>query len=77
MLKDTSDSEYRVEDRMITVEGGEILVRCLIPTPISGELTRSYPLMVWYHGGGIQLSLLFCRRSKIMFDRLLPGVYTN
>ena len=41
-----------IEGRHIAVDGGEIMVRCLIPTP-SGEGSHDpYPLLVWYHGGG-------------------------
>ncbi|ETW79838.1 Esterase/lipase/thioesterase [Heterobasidion irregulare TC 32-1] len=44
-----ADHDYRVEDRQISVEGGEITVRCYMPTPVAGGI---FPLLVWYHGGG-------------------------
>ncbi|EMD36024.1 hypothetical protein CERSUDRAFT_115948 [Gelatoporia subvermispora B] len=45
------DSQYSVQDHRITVEGGEITVRCAIPTP-AGPDDRTFPLMLWTHGGG-------------------------
>jgi len=44
-------SDYSVEDRKLPVDGGEILLRCLTPTPNNGE-GRTYPLLYWVHGGG-------------------------
>ncbi|KAI0920681.1 hypothetical protein AcW1_002350 [Taiwanofungus camphoratus] len=46
-----ADTEYRIEDNEVPVEGGKILVRCLVPRS-SGEEERRLPLLVWYHGGG-------------------------
>ncbi|CAL1707385.1 unnamed protein product [Somion occarium] len=43
------DADYRVEDRKIPVEGGEITIRCLVPTSESG---KTFPVLVWFHGGG-------------------------
>ncbi|TFY65856.1 hypothetical protein EVG20_g5227 [Dentipellis fragilis] len=42
-------TEYRVEDHTVSVDGGDINVRCLIPTT---EAKKTHPLLVWYHGGG-------------------------
>ncbi|KAI0061914.1 hypothetical protein BV25DRAFT_1947234 [Artomyces pyxidatus] len=44
------DSKYRVEDHKVSVEGGEITVRVVIPN--SGDAGETYPLVVWMHGGG-------------------------
>lgn len=44
-------SEYRVEDRKVPVDGGEITVRTVVPTP-AGAKDKKFPLLVWYHGGG-------------------------
>lgn len=46
-----ADTAYAVKDTQVPVDGGEILVRILIPTPAgkSGEL---FPLLVWYHASG-------------------------
>ncbi|KAJ3486739.1 hypothetical protein NLI96_g4024 [Meripilus lineatus] len=44
-------STYSVQDYKVPVDGGEILVRAVTPTPIEGE-DGTFPLLVWYHGGG-------------------------
>lgn len=51
---DQIESEYKVEDCIIDVNGTENLVRVVIPTPVSGRETQAFPLMVWFHGGGMQ-----------------------
>ncbi|RDX42432.1 hypothetical protein OH76DRAFT_105445 [Lentinus brumalis] len=43
-------STYMVEDKHIRVENGEIRVRCLVP--ISNDQSATFPVMVWFHGGG-------------------------
>ncbi|KAI0029974.1 alpha/beta-hydrolase [Vararia minispora EC-137] len=45
-----AESEYRVEDHDVTVEGGTIPVRVTIP-PYQQE-DETFPLLVYYHGGG-------------------------
>lgn len=45
------DSAYTVRDTQIQVDGGEILVRALIPTP-HGESVEQFPVLVWYHASG-------------------------
>ncbi|CCM02387.1 uncharacterized protein FIBRA_04483 [Fibroporia radiculosa] len=45
------ESKYRVRDHQIPVDGGEIAIRCVIPTP-SGNEDEVFPLMLWIHGGG-------------------------
>ncbi|KAJ3486744.1 hypothetical protein NLI96_g4021 [Meripilus lineatus] len=45
------DSAYLVKDHFLSVEGGEILLRSVTPTPQEGE-QDTFPLLVWYHGGG-------------------------
>ena len=55
-----ADSEYKVEDRQIPVDGGEIAVRCVFPTPSEDRNQGPYPILVWYHGGGdTSLSAVF------------------
>ncbi|CAL1713863.1 unnamed protein product [Somion occarium] len=45
------DNTYRVKDYNVPVDGGEILVRSLVPIPQDAE-GKTFPLYVWYHGGG-------------------------
>ncbi|KAI0077157.1 hypothetical protein K474DRAFT_1707592 [Panus rudis PR-1116 ss-1] len=47
-----ADTEYRVEDHTVPVDGGEIAVRVIIPTRSGAENLTEYPLLVWFHGGG-------------------------
>ncbi|OCH91998.1 hypothetical protein OBBRIDRAFT_727792 [Obba rivulosa] len=44
------ESEYRIQDYQIPVEGGEVTVRCVIPTP-AGQENKTFPLLFWTHGG--------------------------
>ncbi|KAJ7142953.1 Alpha/Beta hydrolase protein [Mycena epipterygia] len=46
----SADSSYRVEDRKVTVDGGEIAVRCIQPIP-KAEETEGFPVLVYIHGG--------------------------
>ncbi|KAA1473906.1 alpha/beta-hydrolase [Dentipellis sp. KUC8613] len=41
--------EYRLENHKVPVDGGDINVRCFIPT---SQVENNHPLLVWYHGGG-------------------------
>ncbi|KAI0057885.1 hypothetical protein BV25DRAFT_1811727 [Artomyces pyxidatus] len=50
------ESKYRVQDHKVSVEGGEITVRVVIPK--SGDAGATYPLVVWLHGGGWALGNL-------------------
>ncbi|KAJ7686606.1 Alpha/Beta hydrolase protein [Mycena olivaceomarginata] len=45
------ESSYSVEDCKIAVEGGEITIRCIKPTPTGGEVPE-FPVLFWAHGGG-------------------------
>jgi len=45
------DAGYRVQDHTVPVEGGEIVVRAVIPG--TGGDGLSYPLLFWTHGGGL------------------------
>ncbi|TFY78746.1 hypothetical protein EWM64_g5266 [Hericium alpestre] len=47
-----SESTYRVEDHQIPVEGGEVTIRCLTPTPAGAPKDQTFPLFFWAHGGG-------------------------
>lgn len=68
------ESEYRLEDRSIPVENGEISVRCLFPTPSGNSSKGPYPLLVWYHGGGTIISIgpLQSTPNAVHNDRVLP-----
>ncbi|KAF7366185.1 Esterase/lipase/thioesterase [Mycena venus] len=46
-----AESTYKLEDHQIAVEGGEIRVRIISPTPTDGE-DSEYPVLVYFHGGG-------------------------
>ncbi|KAK7682271.1 hypothetical protein QCA50_014474 [Cerrena zonata] len=46
-----TEHEYTLKDYKIPVEGGEVTVRTIVPTAKDGEDT-TFPLYVWYHGGG-------------------------
>lgn len=51
-LNPSVDNTYRVKDYNVPVDGGEILVRSLVPIPQDAE-GKTFPLYVWYHGGGM------------------------
>ena len=42
-------SQYAVHYKTVPVEGGDIVVRCVIP---AGDNDSTYPVLVWFHGGG-------------------------
>ncbi|KAJ7245220.1 Alpha/Beta hydrolase protein [Mycena rebaudengoi] len=46
-----SDTAYTVENHTVAVDGGEISVRCIQPTPVDGE-SDGFPILCWFHGGG-------------------------
>ncbi|KAK7045087.1 Alpha/Beta hydrolase protein [Favolaschia claudopus] len=46
-----SKSSYGVTDHTIAVDDGSIVLRCIQPAPKHGE-SGSFPLLVWFHGGG-------------------------
>lgn len=50
LLFSAAESQYTVKDHLVPVEGGEITVRSVIPT--SSDENATYPVLVWYHGGG-------------------------
>ncbi|KAJ7610727.1 Alpha/Beta hydrolase protein [Mycena polygramma] len=77
------DSTYAVQNHKLAVEGGEIDVRVLTPT--SGESTATFPVLVWFHGGGFvfgnldfddfQLRILCVERQIVIVNvdyRLAP-----
>ena len=42
--------KYDAKDYKVAVQGGEIVVRSVVPTSqVAGE---TFPLLVWYHAGG-------------------------
>ena len=45
------EDTYTVNDYAVPVEGGEILVRCLVPV-VQGKQER-FPVLVYLHGGGM------------------------
>jgi carboxylesterase type B len=47
-----------MENHTIAVEGDEICVRVIMPTP-TGDENPEFPVMVWFHGGGVPASLKF------------------
>ncbi|KAK7678435.1 hypothetical protein QCA50_018495 [Cerrena zonata] len=74
-----ADDEYRVEDCMIPVDGGENLVRCLIPVQSDGDPTQTFPLMVWIHGGGyclgsVEIDDFFLRRMCVKHRVVIANV---
>ena len=40
---------YVIEDRRVPLDGGEILARIVRPV---GQASETFPVLVWYHGGG-------------------------
>lgn len=58
---------------MVPVEGGEIVVRAVIPGTGDGGL--SYPLLFWMHGGGWSLNEndIFRRAGRLSFAGLIFG----
>lgn len=46
-----ADSAYVVVEKRVPVDGGEIPVRIVRPTSEDGNAT--FPVLVWYHGGGV------------------------
>ena len=58
---------------MVPVEGGEIVVRAVIPGTGDGAL--SYPLLFWMHGGGWSLNEndIFRRAGRLSFAGLIFG----
>ncbi|CAL1713862.1 unnamed protein product [Somion occarium] len=74
-------SKYRVEDHKVPVEGAEILVRAIIPTPNPSDANESqtYPLMVWMHPGGyvlgsIEMEDYLLRRISVEFQLTIVNV---
>ncbi|KAI0364166.1 hypothetical protein BV20DRAFT_974747 [Pilatotrama ljubarskyi] len=44
------ESAYTIKDETVDVDGGHILVTCLVP--VVDHEHETFPLLVWYHGGG-------------------------
>lgn len=45
-----SESAYILQDKNVAVEGGEIIVRCVVP--VVEDDTERFPVFVNIHGGG-------------------------
>ncbi|KAI0053256.1 alpha/beta-hydrolase [Auriscalpium vulgare] len=45
-----SDAKYSVTDHKVPVDGGEIVVRVVIPE--SDDPKQTFPVLTWLHGGG-------------------------
>lgn len=60
------DAKYRVRDYKVPVEGGEIVVRAVIPG--TEDEGRTYPFLFWTHGGGRSSSEI---ASLLNTDRLI------
>ncbi|KAI0077151.1 hypothetical protein K474DRAFT_1662085 [Panus rudis PR-1116 ss-1] len=75
------EDRYRIEDHTISVEGGEVTVRCVIPTSsnAASDGPAAHPLMVWAHGGGgFSGTMLqddyFLRRLAVEFEITIVNV---
>ncbi|KAH9934605.1 Alpha/Beta hydrolase protein [Amylocystis lapponica] len=53
-------TQYDVQEHQVPVDGGEITVRCVVPTP-TGDEGKSFPVLVWFHGGGSPLRYNYVR----------------
>ncbi|EMD36109.1 hypothetical protein CERSUDRAFT_96334 [Gelatoporia subvermispora B] len=72
-----AESEYRVEDHRVPVEGAEMPVRCLIPKGASKG--KSFPMLYWIHGGGGRLGTihdddLFLRTLCVEFQICIVNI---
>lgn len=50
-VKGSSEDSYRLQEEFLPVNDGTITLRCI--TPVQSASNQTYPLLVWYHGGGI------------------------
>lgn len=49
-----TESKYRAEDHNIAVSGGALMrVRCVIPVLTDNVSEDPFPVMVWFHPGGM------------------------
>ena len=51
------DSSYTVQDKAVSCDGAEIIVRCI--TPVTENAQETFPLFFSIHGGG--MGLFHCR----------------
>lgn len=65
-----AETEYNVEDRLIPVENGNINLRIVRPTANASDST--YPVMVWFHGGGTFFKPIV-RGIRVLTDVLRMG----
>lgn len=47
------ESEYTVNDHRISVDGGDITIRTIIPSSKGQNPEERCPLLFWIHGGGL------------------------
>ena len=73
---DVLASDYKVEDRKISVDGGEITLRCLTPTP-ENAAKKTFPLMYWIHGGGMCFRPPKRSRINDHRNRMVPGKHRH
>ncbi|KAJ7624760.1 Alpha/Beta hydrolase protein [Roridomyces roridus] len=74
------ESQYNIKDEEIDVAGppaGKIRVRTLVPT--SSEVGKTYPLYVWFHGGGwvvgnVELDDYLLRQLCVEFQMYIASV---
>ncbi|OCH92007.1 hypothetical protein OBBRIDRAFT_791757 [Obba rivulosa] len=71
-------SAYRVQDYQLPVEGGEITIRYVVPTP-AGQENQIFPLLFWTHGGawvfgGLELDDLTLRTICVGFQITVVNV---
>ncbi|THH13372.1 hypothetical protein EW146_g6826 [Bondarzewia mesenterica] len=67
--------EYLVKQYEVPVDGGDIAVRCFVPTSKDvADDGKRYPLLVWYHGGALAFIVGWSRGSLDMDDTNLRQV---
>ncbi|KAJ3488414.1 hypothetical protein NLI96_g2869 [Meripilus lineatus] len=74
-----SESEYTVNDHRISVDGGDITIRTIIPSSKGQNPEERCPLLFWIHGGGwalgsIELDDLWLRRLSVDYKLTITNV---
>ena len=67
------EDAYTVNDYLVPVEGGEILLRCLVP--VVGDDRETFPVLVNIHGGGsfLGLALAVWKRAESLYTGWCVG----